>query len=513
MGGDQTNLTGPDLSTGIAESELGAGASLLGHADGEAVLLVRDGQDVLAVGATCSHYGGPLAEGVIEGGAVRCPWHHACFDLATGLAHGPALTPLECFDVISESALVRVKKRDRPQAPARPKTSPSSVVVVGGGPAGAACAEGLRRLGYEGPLTLLADEAPGPVDRPNLSKDYLAGNAPEEWIPLRDAGFYAEQRITFLLGERATAIDVKARKLSLVSGQVLDYGALVLATGAEPRRLALPGADGAHVLTLRSLADSRAIVARAKPGSRAVVIGSSFIGLEVAAALRARQVQVSVVAPDAVPLARVLGEKIGSFVRQLHEQKGVVFHLGRKPTGITPTTVQLDDGSTLDADFVVAGVGVAPRTALAEAAGLAVDNGIVTDAQLRSSAPDVYAIGDVARYPDPWSGQRVRIEHFAVAERQGQALAAMLLGLQSSYRTVPFFWSAHYEATFAYVGHASSWDRIIERGSLESGKYAAGFELQGKLLAAVCLGEDELGLRFEAALEADDQQRLSALFS
>ncbi len=513
MGSQSTELTGPDLAQGVDPSTLKNDAPLLGHLDGQAVMLVKSGERVLATAATCSHYGGPLAEGLVVNGTVRCPWHHACFDLASGLAHGPALTPLECFDVISESSLVRVKKRERPQAPLQPKTSPSSVVVVGGGPAGAACAEGLRRLGYEGPITLLAEEAPGPVDRPNLSKDYLAGNAPEEWIPLRDAGFYAEQRITFSLGERATSIDAKARTLTLASGKVLDYGALVLATGAEPRRLSVPGADAEHVFTLRTLADSRAIIARAKPGTRAVVIGSSFIGLEVAAALRARQVEVSVVAPDQVPLARVMGEKVGRFVRQLHEQKGVVFHLGRKPTSITPNKVQLDDGSALDADFVVAGVGVAPRTALAEAAGLAVDNGIVTDAQLRTSAPDVFAIGDVARYPDPWSGQSVRVEHFAVAERQGQALAAMLLGLQSSYRTVPFFWSAHYEATFAYVGHANGWDRIIERGSLESGKYAAAFELKGKLLAAVCLGEDELGLRFEAALEADDQQELRALFA
>lgn len=513
MGSQSNELTGPDLSLGVESSSLQENEPLLGRLGEQAVMLVKSGARVFATAATCSHYGGPLAEGLVVDGTVRCPWHHACFELATGLAQGPALTPLECFDVIAERQLLRVVKRARPAPPEAPASSPSSIVIVGGGPGGAACAEALRRRGYTGPITLVAEELPGPVDRPNLSKDYLAGTAPEEWIPLRDAAFYAAQGITLSLGERATAIDLASHELSLASGQRLGYGALVLATGAEARRLAVPGADSPHVHVLRTLADSRAIIARAKPGARAVVIGASFIGLEAAAALRARQVEVAVVAPDRVPLARVMGETVGAFVRGLHERKGVTFHLERRPTRITDGAVQLDDGSSLPADFVVTGVGVTPRTELAEAAGLHVDHGIVTDQQLRTSAPDVYAIGDVASYPDAWSGERLRIEHFAVAERQGQALAAMLLGAVSSYRAVPFFWSAHYDTTLAYVGHASSWDRVIERGSLESGKYVAGFERQGKLLAAVCLGEDLLGLQIEAALEAGDTERLSALLA
>ncbi|HEY6078574.1 MAG TPA: FAD-dependent oxidoreductase [Polyangiaceae bacterium] len=513
MGSQSNELSGPDLSRGVESSLLEADKPLLGHVGEQAVMLVRSGERVFATAASCTHYGGPLAEGLVVDGSVRCPWHHACFDLETGLAHGPALTPLECFDVIGERELLRVVKRARAQRAQAPSSSPSSVVIVGGGPAGAACAEALRRRGYEGPITLVAEELPGPVDRPNLSKDYLAGTAPEEWIPLRDAAFYAAQRITLALGQRATGIDLSSRQLTLASGERLDYGALVLATGAEARRLAVPGADAPHVHVLRTLADSRAIIGRAKPGARAVVIGGSFIGLEAAAALRARQVEVTLVAPDQVPLARVMGEKVGAFVRGLHERKGVSFHLGRKPIRITARAVELDDGSSLAADFVVTGVGVKPRTELAEAAGLQVEHGIVTDQQLRTSAPDVYAVGDVASYPDAWSGERLRIEHFAVAERQGQALAAMLLGAASSYRAVPFFWSTHYDTTLAYVGHASSWDRIIERGSLESGKYVAAFERQGKLLAALCLGEDTLGLQLEAAMEAGDATRLRALIT
>ncbi|HKU37765.1 MAG TPA: FAD-dependent oxidoreductase, partial [Polyangiales bacterium] len=254
-------------------------------------------------------------------------------------------------------------------------------------------------------------------------------------------------------------------------------------------------------------------IARAKPGTRAVVIGASFIGLETAASLRAREVEVHVVGPEAVPLERVIGTKLGSYVRGLHEQHGVRFHLGRSPARIEERNVALDDGTNLAADFVVMGVGVAPRTVLAEQAGLTVERGAVVDEQLRTSAPDIYAAGDIASYPDPRSGERVRIEHWAVAERQGQAVARNMLGIGGPFRDVPFFWSAHYDVTLAYVGHAQRWDRLLERGSLEAGHYAVGYEQAGKLLAAVCLGEDKLSLEIEAAMEAGDEARLAALFA
>jgi apoptosis-inducing factor 3 len=508
-----SELSGPDLSQGVSAASLKEDQPLLGHVADQAVMLVKTGGQILATAATCTHYSGPLAEGLVVDGTVRCPWHHACFDLRSGLAKGPALTPLACFDVIHEHDLVRVGGQHRAKPPV-PLTGPalSSVVILGAGPAGTACAELLRRLGYEGPVTLIADEPPGPVDRPNLSKDYLAGSAPEAWIPLRDEAFFKEQRIELWLGDAAARVETKQRKLLLQSGKELSYGALVLATGAEPRRLDIPGADGENVLVLRSLADSRRIIEKAKPGSRVAVLGSSFIGLEVAASLRARQVDVTVVSPDQVPLGRVLGEKLGGFVRAKHEEKGVQFRLGRKPASIGPSTVQLDDGSTLEADFVVQGVGVRPRTELAEAAGLKVERGIVTDEQLCTSDPQIYAAGDVASYPDPWSGARVRIEHFAVAVRQGQAVARTLLGQGAPFHDVPFFWSAHYDVTLAYVGHAESWDRILERGALERGNYAAAYEKNGKILAVTCLNEDALGLQVEAAMEAGDAARVAALF-
>jgi NADPH-dependent 2,4-dienoyl-CoA reductase/sulfur reductase-like enzyme/nitrite reductase/ring-hydroxylating ferredoxin subunit len=500
-------LSGPDLSVGVDAGSLRDGEPLLGHAGGEAVMLVKAGGQLFANAATCTHYGGPLAEGLVVGKTVRCPWHHACFDLENGHAKGPALNSIACFDVIAEKGLVRVGKKREPKA--APVQGPSSVVIIGAGPAGAACAETLRREGYTGPITLIGDEAPGPVDRPNLSKDYLAGNAPEEWIPLRDGSFYQSIDVKWLLGQGARSIDVKQRSVTVGDGSSLPYGALLLATGAAPRKLDIPGAERAHVL--RTLADSRALIAAAKSGGHAVVIGASFIGLEVAASLRAREVNVDVVAPEKVPLARVVGDKLGQFVLQLHEQHGVKFHLGHQPARIEEGAVVLDDGTRLQADLIVTGVGVAPRTSLAEAAGLKVERGVVVDERLRTSDPNVYAAGDVASYPDARFGSRVRIEHWAVAERQGQAVALSMLGKLGAYRELPFFWSAHYDKTLSYIGHAQTWDRVRERGSIEAGAYVTAFEQRGKVLAVITLGEDKLGLELEAAMEAGDDARVIEL--
>jgi NADPH-dependent 2,4-dienoyl-CoA reductase/sulfur reductase-like enzyme len=369
--------------------------------------------------------------------------------------------------VVESAAKVRLGAKRTPAPRATKTAGPASVVVLGAGAAGEAAVETLRREGYEGPITLLGHEGSVPVDRPNLSKDYLAGNAPEEWIPLRPESFFEELRVTLRVNEPVAALDTGARRLTLASGKTVTYDALIFATGAEPAKLAIPGADLPTVHTLRSLADSRAIIARAEKGKRAVVVGASFIGLEAAASLRARGVEVDVVAPGGVPLARVMGEELGRFVQRVHEEHGVRFHLGHKPAAIDAAGVRLDDGSTLAADFVVVGVGVRPRTALAEAAGIKTDNGIVVDDYLATSAPGVYAAGDVARHPDARSGELVRIEHWVVAQRQGQVAARNVLGKCEKYAFVPFFWSNHYDVAIAYVGHALRWDRIERKGSLD----------------------------------------------
>jgi NADPH-dependent 2,4-dienoyl-CoA reductase/sulfur reductase-like enzyme len=356
-----------------------------------------------------------------------------------------------------------------------------------------------------------ADEAP-PSDRPNLSKDYLAGTAQEDWIPLRGPEFYADQRIELLLGTRVSAIDVKARQVRF--GSVADagkgdegkqttrsFGALLLATGADPIRLTIPGADGPHVRYLRTFADSRAIVDEARAGKRVVVIGASFIGLEVAASLRARDVQVGVVAPEQVPLERIMGVEIGRAVQGLHESHGVTFHLGETATRIEGRTVTLSGGGTLEADFVVVGVGVRPAIALAEQAGLTVDRGVAVNEYLETSAPGIFAAGDIARWPDPHTGDRIRVEHWVVALRQGQTAARNMLGQRVPYETVPFFWSQHYDATIKYVGHADHWDDTQIDGTPAAHDCTVTYTRTGHPFAVATIGRDHESLQAELDLE------------
>ena len=475
----------------------------LGHAHGEAVLLARHGDEVFAIGANCTHYGGPLADGLLVGDTVRCPWHHACFSLRNGEAlRAPALNPVACF---------RVERREGklfaggPLAPATPPAAsaahPQAVVIVGGGAAGNAAAETLRCEGYRGSITLVSSEAVLPCDRPNLSKSYLAGIAPEEWIPLRDSAFYREHEIELKLGTEVTAIDTSRRQLALADGSTLPYDALLLATGAEPVRLAVPGGDLPHVHTLRSWDDSRALIAAARGASCAVVVGAGFIGMEAAASLRARGVEVHVVAPEALPMRKVLGAELGGFLRRVHEEHGVTFHLGAGVTAIDAASVTLSTGKTIAADLVVMGVGVRPRTALAERAGLAIDRGVRVDATLRTSVPGIYAAGDIARWPDAASGTAIRVEHWVVAERQGQTAARNLLGRGERFDAAPFFWTEQYDVAIAYVGHAEDWDRIEIDGQIEARDCRLTYLRHGKTMAVATIGRDLASLHAELAME------------
>ncbi|MEO8845037.1 MAG: FAD-dependent oxidoreductase [Kofleriaceae bacterium] len=502
--GAQTPITGPDLKEGVSESEVRDGVPLLGHVDGEAVVLVRDAGRLHAVGATCTHYGGPLAEGTVTDGAIHCPWHHACFDLATGHPRGPAITALACWDVALEGGRIRVGARR--EVPAPKPTGPASVVIIGGGAAGVACAEALRAEGHRGTITIVNGEGSDPVDRPNLSKDYLAGAAPEEWVFLRTTEALAASNVS-IVNESATEIDRSAKLVRLASNRELPWDALLIATGSEPIRLPIDGAGLPHVHTLRTLGDSRAIAKAAGDGTRVVVIGASFIGLEAAAALRVRGATVTVVGREDVPLARMLGDDVGAFVRRVHEAKGVVFRLGRTPTRISADAVTLDDGSTLPAELVVMGVGVKPRTQLAEAAGLSVTNGVIVDHELRA-APEIWAAGDIARYP--WDTGLVRIEHWQVAVRHGQAVAASMLG-RGGRRDVPFFWSQHHDVTLNYVGHAEKFDPPQVHGDLEARDAHVVYRDGGVVKAVLTVGRDRLALDVEAALARRDTAALDSL--
>ncbi|HEY1361815.1 MAG TPA: FAD-dependent oxidoreductase [Xanthobacteraceae bacterium] len=500
--------SGPDLVAGVAVTDIADGAMLQGHVGEEAVLLARRGDEFFAVGAACTHYHGPLADGLMVGDTVRCPWHHACFSLRTGEAvRAPAFDPLPCWRVERENDRVFVREKQAASAakPAPVQSErapwPASVVIIGGGAAGFAAAEMLRREGYERPVTMLsADDAP-PCDRPNLSKDYLAGTAQESWIPLKSPKFYEKHAIKVRLNARVTAIDPRNRHVTLADGKTLAYGALLVATGADPVRLNLPGADPSIVHYLRTLSDSKAIIAAAATAKRALVIGASFIGLEVAASLRHRKLNVHVVAPEARPLERVMGPELGDVVRRLHEKQGIVFHLGETVTKLEGRTAHLSGGASLAADLIVIGVGVRPATALAEAAGLATDNGITTDQYLQTSVLGIFAAGDVARWPDPHGRERIRVEHWTVAERQGQTAARNILGRRERYDAVPFFWSQHCDMVISYVGHATRWDATKVEGSLADHDGKVTFLQAGRPLAVATVFRDRDSLMAEAAME------------
>jgi NADPH-dependent 2,4-dienoyl-CoA reductase/sulfur reductase-like enzyme/nitrite reductase/ring-hydroxylating ferredoxin subunit len=496
-----------DLTKGIDVAALPDGATVLGRVGDEDVLLARAGADVYAVGAHCTHYHGPLADGLIVGDTVRCPWHHACFSLRTGDAlRAPALDPIACWRVDRQGTMVFVREKQSPAnrpASTAIATPPSSIVIVGGGGAGLAAADMLRREGYDGPVAMISADADPPSDRPNLSKDYLAGTAQDDWIPLRSPEFYAENRIELLLQTKVASIDPLARQVALADGTRRPFGALLLATGADPVRLPIPGANAPHVHYLRSFADSRALVAAAGTAKRAVVVGASFIGLEVSASLRTRGLSVDVVAPEQAPLERIMGLEVGQFVQRLHESRGVVFHLGETVTRVDGRAVTLSSGRTIDADFVVMGVGVRPSTVLAETAGLAVDRGVVVNEWLETSATGIYAAGDVARYPDARTGDRIRIEHWVVAERQGQTAARNMLGRRERFDAVPFFWSQHYDVTINYVGHAERWDAITMIGTLDDHDCSIRYSSGGRQLAVATIFRDRESLEAEVAMERD----------
>jgi NADPH-dependent 2,4-dienoyl-CoA reductase/sulfur reductase-like enzyme/nitrite reductase/ring-hydroxylating ferredoxin subunit len=517
MAESQSELEGPDFEKGCQIDSVPDAGMRLGHAFGEAILVARHGPELFAIGATCTHYGGPLAKGLMVNCTVHCPWHHARFDLRTGEAIGaPALTDVTCYKIEKRGERFFTtgkidnsdKSRERRKPARKPRSSPASVVIIGAGAAGNAAAEMLRREGYEGPITLIGADEFLPYDRPNLSKDYLAGSAPEEWIPLRSADFYRERKIDTLTNTSVTAIDPTAKQVTLSDGGSLGYGALLLATGSEPVRLSIPGDNLPHVCYLRTLADSRSIIEKAENAKRAVVIGASFIGLEVAASLRERKLEVAVIGKESLPLEKVLGSELGNLIRETHKAHGVKFYLGRTPALIQDRQVQLDDGTTLDCDLVVVGVGVRPNIALAEKAGIATDNGVLVNEFLETNIPGIFAVGDIARWPDPRAG-RVRVEHWVVAERQGQTAARNILGARERFIMPPFFWSNHFDLHIRYIGHGSGDNEVSVSGDLKEKNASIFFRLGGKLSAVASIGRDLENLKAELALERGDEFRVS----
>ena len=374
-------------------------------------------------------------------------------------------------------------------------------MIVGGGAAGFAAAEMLRRRKYQGQIVMLSADNSPPVDRPNLSKDYLAGAAPEDWLPLRPSEFYRDNAIELRLQATVERVDAASREVRLAGGDSVPFDRLLIATGAEPVRPSIPGASPSQIFVLRSLADCRAIIDRAKAAKTVLVLGASFIGLEVAASLRAREIAVHLAAPETTPMERILGREMGEFIRALHEEHGVRFHLGATAAAVDGREARLTDGSRIEADFIVAGLGVRPRVELAEAAGIKVDRGVVVDACLETSAPGIFAAGDIARWPDPISGEAIRVEHWVVAERQGQIAALNLIGDRTPFAAAPFFWSQHYDVPINYVGHAERWDETAVEGNIAAKDCLVRYKREGQTLAVASIFRDRQSLEAEANFE------------
>jgi 3-phenylpropionate/trans-cinnamate dioxygenase ferredoxin reductase component len=362
-------------------------------------------------------------------------------------------------------------------------------VIVGASLAGAKAAETLREEGFDGRLVLVGTEDERPYERPPLSKDYLRGEAGRDKVYVHDEGFYAEHDIELLRGRTAVSLNTSSSELTLDDGERLGYDRLLLATGAEPRRLRVPGGELDGVLYLRSVHDSDALRGRLDRGGAVVVVGAGWIGAEVAASARQRGLEVTVLDPLAVPLERVLGAEVGAIYRDIHTAHGVRMLMG---TGVEAfegdgavERVRTSDGRVLDCDFVVVGVGVEPRISVAAEAGIAVDNGVLVDEHLETSVPGVFAAGDLANAHHPFYGERIRVEHWANALNQGPAAARNMLGRESAYERLPYFFSDQYEVGMEYTGFARSWDRVVFRGDPATREFIAFWIVEDRVVAGM----------------------------
>ncbi|MBK8135867.1 MAG: FAD-dependent oxidoreductase [Chloroflexi bacterium] len=489
------------ISLGSADSLLSDGQMRRFDIEGKAILLSRVGGSYHAVRATCSHYGGNLADGVLAGTTVICPLHHACFDVRSGArSEPPALNDIPRFAVSIANGEVMVETE--PIAPAAiPGASAGdsrTFVIIGGGAAGSAAAEELRRQKFGGNIVMLSASAQLPIDRPNVSKDYLDGHAKAEWMPLRGAGWYTDRGIELRLNSTAASVDVAGKVVVLADGSRVSYDKLLLATGGTPRTLRVPGATLKNIFTLREQADADAIITTKHEGARAVVVGASFIGLEAANALASTGVKVIVVGLEAVPLERVLGPRVGALFQKLHEQNGVEFRLNSGvekyigPDDGAVTGVQIRGGEVLHCDFVLLGVGVAPTTGFLNESAVKLherDRAVLVDTKMEA-APDVYAAGDIARYPI--SGGTERIEHWRVAQQHGILAARAMNGMPEPVSSrVPFFWTKQWGTSLRYVGHAESWDEVVLHGTPTPGEaFIAVYIGDGKVKAAAGVGRD-----------------------
>ena len=483
-------------------SDLAEGEMRRCQVDDVEIVLIHTGGRFYALGGQCPHYGAPLAEGTLEHDRIVCPWHASTFHVPTGdLIEPPSLDSLPQFEVRIDGDDVVVcvpedaaHRRARPAFVHRLGEDQRLFAVVGAGAAGAAAVEAVRQVGFKGRVVMISHEDRLPYDRPRCSKDYLAGDATDRQMPLRSEEFYRQYGIE-RLHQRVVELDVPRRSITFETGGTLTADAILVATGGIPRRLDVPGADLAGVMTLRSWTDSTRIREAAQKAVSAVVVGSGFIGMEVAASLARHDVAVTVVSPESAPMGNQFGEEVGRIIRQLHEAGGTHFRLGHKVSRLLGeghvSAVELDDGTRIEAQLVVVGLGVRPATDFLRGVALN-DDGSVDVSQRLQLAENVYAAGDIARYPDPFGKQRIRIEHWRLAQQHGRTAGQQMVRWSKPFQGVPFFWTRQFGVSFGYAGHAAHWDSVIMTGNPSRRDFTAFYAADNRLLAALGTQEHQL---------------------
>jgi len=477
------------------DSDLAEGTLVVVEAGEEKILLVRIKGTVYAVGHKCPHYEEKLEKGALFGTQIVCKSHFARMDVTTGrVISPPAFNDLPVYPVKVENGEVWVGPVVKPKFPkpaAALGSDPRTFLIVGAGAAGNTAAETLRREGFAGRVVMITGESERPYDRPNLSKDFITGKIGEDWLPLRGSKFYPAQGIELLTGQAVASLDARKKIVTLAGGETIAFNRALLATGGTPRKLAIPGADGAGCYMLRTAGDARALLAAALQWKSVVLIGAGFIGLELAGSLRDRGLEVTLVAPESLPLAHILGDRIGAYVKSLHESREARLLMGRTPVRIEgepgAKTVVLSDGARLSAGFVVIGLGILPAVEYLSGTGLVENGAVPVGEMMQTGAPDIFAAGDIAALPDK-DGKRRRVEHWVAAQRQGQRAALAMLDRETGPVEIDFFWSRQAGAALKYVGHAREFDTTAYRGVVEGGKFLAGYFHKGDLKAAVTIG-------------------------
>jgi apoptosis-inducing factor 3 len=466
------------------------------------VLIIRRDDRVYALGAYCTHNRAPLAQGVLSCDHIICPWHNAYFNIATGdQEEPPGLDSLPRYLVRIENNQVIVAipdsasdKRTPEMAQYNPELDNRTFIILGAGAAGTHAAETLRVAGYQGRIVMITRDDKLPYDRTTLSKNYFTGKLKKEEILLRSPEFYEQHHIDVQLNRVVQKVDAKTRTITFQDHETLVYDSLLIATGGQPKQLDVPGANLQNIFTLRSFADCEHILEAAQNAAQAVVVGSSFIGMEMAAGLTQKGVKVTVVSPDALPFEKTLGIELGQLFYQVHQEQGVTFQMERKVTQLegekAVQSVVLDNGDRLLADLVVVGIGVQPVTDFISGIDLhPKDRSVLVDEYL-CAADGVYAAGDIARYPDERTSDSMRVEHWRIAAQHGRIAAYNMAGKPTKFQGVPVFWSMQFKFPIRYVGHATDWDELIIDGDLNQREFIAFYVKENQVLAAASSQRD-----------------------